>query len=158
MTITKNHESKSDKPKHEGEGLRPNHYVFVHEYVIDRDGKRAAIAAGFSPKTAESQASRLLRNVKVRAAIDAALLKLGKKCEVTAERVIREIARIAFQKLSKEERKQCSGNKLRALELLGKHFKLFTEQVQLSGTQTHKVILLPDNGFSAPAEGAADES
>jgi single-stranded DNA-binding protein len=39
--------------------------LFVHEYLKDLNGKQAAIRAGYSPKTAESQASRLLRNVKV---------------------------------------------------------------------------------------------
>lgn len=38
---------------------------FCREYVIDSNGKRAAMRAGYSENTAESQASRLLTNVKV---------------------------------------------------------------------------------------------
>src|SRR5579859_7940073 len=46
--------------------------LFAAEYVVDLNGKQAAIRAGYSPHTAEQQASRLLRNVKVQAAIKAA--------------------------------------------------------------------------------------
>jgi phage terminase small subunit len=40
---------------------------FGREYLLDLNGTRAAIAVGFSPKTAAQAASRMLRNVKVRA-------------------------------------------------------------------------------------------
>lgn len=38
---------------------------FCDEYLIDLNATQAAIRAGYSPKTAEQTASRLLRNVKV---------------------------------------------------------------------------------------------
>lgn len=69
---------------------------FVKEYLLDQNAKRAAIAAGYSAKTAESQGSRLLRNVKVRQAIDSANEKLNAAMDVTVERVRKELARIAF--------------------------------------------------------------
>lgn len=60
------------------------------------NGKRAAIAAGFSPKTAEQQASRLLRDVRVSAAIKRRLAKLLKHAErvteMTAETVLADLA------------------------------------------------------------------
>jgi phage terminase small subunit len=40
---------------------------FAREYLLDLNGTRAAIAAGYSAKTASQAASRMLRNVKVRA-------------------------------------------------------------------------------------------
>ena len=42
---------------------------FVEEYLIDSNATQAAIRAGYSPHTAESQGCRLLRNVKVSAAV-----------------------------------------------------------------------------------------
>ena len=42
---------------------------FVREYLVDRNGTQAAIRAGYSPKTAAAQASRLLRDVKVQQAV-----------------------------------------------------------------------------------------
>ena len=38
---------------------------FCEEYLIDLNATQAAIRAGYSPKTAEQTASRLLRNVNV---------------------------------------------------------------------------------------------
>src|SRR5215472_3922390 len=44
---------------------------FIVAYVAMPNATRAAIAAGYSPKAAECQGSRLLDNAKVRAALDA---------------------------------------------------------------------------------------
>ena len=43
---------------------------FVEEYLVDFCGTRAAIRAGYSPATANEQASRLLANVNIRSLID----------------------------------------------------------------------------------------
>ncbi len=52
---------------------------FPYEYIIDLNGKKAAIRCGYSPKTAESQASRLLRKDKVKAKIKELLDAANKK-------------------------------------------------------------------------------
>lgn len=49
--------------------LTPKQKSFVREYAIDSNGTQAAIRAGYSEKTAPEQGSRLLRNVKVKAAV-----------------------------------------------------------------------------------------
>jgi len=69
---------------------------FVKEYLIDQNATRAAIAAGYSEKTAEVQGSRLLSDAKVRAEVDAANDKVNAKLDLTVERVKQEIARLAF--------------------------------------------------------------
>lgn len=46
---------------------------FVVEYLVDLHGERAATRAGYSPASARSQASRLLTNANIAAAIDAGL-------------------------------------------------------------------------------------
>lgn len=46
--------------------LNSKQQAFCREYILDRNGKQAAIRAGYSPKTAENQASRLLSNDKVK--------------------------------------------------------------------------------------------
>jgi phage terminase small subunit len=74
---------------------------FVQEYAKDLNAMKAAIRAGYSPKTAKDQGSRLLRDPKIRAQVDALLVKLTKTNEVTVERVLREIARIAFGDIRK---------------------------------------------------------
>ena len=46
-------------------GLNPKQKKFVVEYLNIGNGREAAIAAGYSPKSAESQASRLLKMPEV---------------------------------------------------------------------------------------------
>jgi len=69
---------------------------FADEYLIDLNATQAAIRAGYSPKSAEQQGSVLLRNPKVRAYIDQRIAELSRRTGVTQERIIRELARIAF--------------------------------------------------------------
>lgn len=74
---------------------------FVDEYLIDLNGKQAAIRAGYSEKTAEQGAVQLLRNTKVKFAVDKAIAERAKRTEVTADRVIQELSRLAFSDLRK---------------------------------------------------------
>src|SRR5215469_2878312 len=76
--------------------LTPKQSRFVQEYLIDINGKQAAIRAGYSSKTAEVQASRLLSNAKVDAAVREAMQARSKRTEITADRIVVELARIAF--------------------------------------------------------------
>lgn len=110
---------------------------FVEAYLIDPNGKKAAIAAGFSPKTAESQASRLLRNVKVKAALDKAIAARAERVEVKADDVLRDIDRIAKAAEGAGEYTAA----LKGRELLGKHLGLFTDKVEHSGEQALTVIV-----------------
>jgi phage terminase small subunit len=76
--------------------LSPKQACFVEEYLIDLNGTKAAIRAGYSARTAEVQASRLLRNAKVQVALEDAIQARSKRTEVTADRVVTEFARLAF--------------------------------------------------------------
>jgi phage terminase small subunit len=73
--------------------------LFVREYPKDYNGTQAAIRSGFSAKTAAQAASRLLKNVKVRAAIDALIAEVMKRCEVTIERIRWEASCVGFSTL-----------------------------------------------------------
>lgn len=69
--------------------------TFVEEYIANkRNGEKAAIAAGFSPKTAAAQASRLLKDVKVQEMLSARSNELAEKHELTTESVIAELSKI----------------------------------------------------------------
>jgi phage terminase small subunit len=69
---------------------------FAREYVLDHNGKRAAIAAGYSAKTAEVKASKLLRIAKVRGLVDQYEREASERLEITKDRIERELARIGF--------------------------------------------------------------
>ena len=73
---------------------------FVAEYLIDLNGTQAAIRAGYSPKTANEQASRLLANVSVQEAIAKAMAERSRRTGVNQDRVVLELAKIAFVKMT----------------------------------------------------------
>jgi phage terminase small subunit len=83
------------------EGLTDKQAIFCEEYLIDLNGKQAAIRAGYSPKTAESQASRLLSNAKVQKYLSERQQQLQADTGITQKRVLEEYAKIAFSDIRK---------------------------------------------------------
>lgn len=73
---------------------------FVDEYLVDLNGTQAAIRAGYSPKTANEQASRLLANVSIQQAVSVAMAERSKRTGVNQDRVVLELAKIAFVKMT----------------------------------------------------------
>ena len=151
---------------------------FVGEYLIDLDPQRAAIAAGYKKTVARTKSYQWVSNSEQKPhvfnAVQKAVKKRADKYEITADRVLEEIAKLAYSnirdflhiengdvyvdlsKMTPEQsaalsevvvdrhiyrgRRGRNGNgdeirrtkvkladKTRALELLGKHLKLFTE-------------------------------
>lgn len=68
--------------------LTPKQEAFVREYLVDLNATQAAIRAGYSQKTANEQASRLLANVSIQEAVAAGRSARAQKLEVTAEQVL----------------------------------------------------------------------
>lgn len=73
---------------------------FVEEYLIDLNATRAAIRAGYSPHTANEQGARLLANVSIKAAVDKAIAERSKRTGINQDRVIQELARMGFCKIT----------------------------------------------------------
>ena len=69
---------------------------FVEEFMIDLNGTQAAIRAGYSVKTANEQAVRLLANISVKSAIERAKADRSRRTGINADRVLEELAKIAF--------------------------------------------------------------
>ena len=69
---------------------------FCEEYMIDLNGTQAAIRAGYSKKTAVEQASRLLSFVNVRDHIVKLREAQKERTDITADRVLKELALIGF--------------------------------------------------------------
>lgn len=140
---------------------------FVKEYLIDLNATQAAIRAGYSPKTANEQGARLLANVSVQEAIAKAMADRSKRTGISQDRVIQELARIAFvnpknvinpkdasvkadateddlaciqsvkvktmdrSKGKSVEREVRLNDKMKALELLGKHLGMFKDKLEV---------------------------
>ncbi len=70
---------------------------FVSEYLVHLNATRAAIAAGYSPRSAADIGHALLRrHAAVMAAIAEAMKERERRTHVTADRIVKELARIAF--------------------------------------------------------------
>ena len=76
--------------------MTPKQIAFVAEYLLHRNASEAARRAGYSTKTAYAIGEENLRKPEIRAAIDAALAKQADTLEITAERILKERARLAF--------------------------------------------------------------
>ena len=152
---------------------------FVDEYLVDFNATQAAIRAGYKAKTAHVIGAENLRKPKIAEEIARRQKDLQRRTEVTQERVVMELARIAFaniadyihvetqtrtkddgtevtyqtvmfnetQELSADQRaalavvkQSVNGfelklhDKIKALELLGRHIGMFNDKLSLSGT------------------------
>ena len=181
--------------------LNPKQTRFVQEYLIDLNATQAAIRAGYSKKTADTQGPRLLGNVGVASAIQEAMKKCEEKTGITQERILNELAIIAFSDLAnyldidqdtgairaksfdelsegisraleqiKEDRmirEDAKGqdsiinskitfrmhDKLKALELLGKHLAMFKDQSEIKQDIVYRIIY--EKAQKAKADGIA---
>lgn len=131
---------------------------FVQEYLVDLNATAAAKRAGYSEKSASRIAVELLNKTQVSAEIEKRRASLRNKLEITQEKVLEELAAIAFangadfatvnqngivriiptEDIPQDKRKAIASikegangteiktyDKVRALELLGKHLGMF---------------------------------
>jgi phage terminase small subunit len=115
---------------------------FVAEYLIDPNQKQAAIKAGYSEKTAEQIGYQLLQKTSVAEAIAKAQEKRAKKADVTAAKVLQELADIGFDKDNER-----TTDRLKALELMGKHLAMFTDKVEMKATITEADVRLVEKVY-----------
>lgn len=100
--------------------------IFINEYLLSMNATQSAIKAGYSARSAYSTGQRLLNKAEIKGAIDTAMNERLDRLNITIDKVLTELAEIAFQELN-------SSNvfaKLKALELLGKHLGMFTDKVK----------------------------
>lgn len=148
---------------------------FIEEYLIDLNATQAAIRAGYSPDTAKSIGSENLTKPDIKAQIAKAMAERSRRTGVNADRVVMELAKIAFVNANDVidaetatlkpdalpedtaaiqsvkvktfgedglEREIKMADKLKALELLGKHLGMFRDKLEVSGTlETEKTKL-----------------
>lgn len=126
--------------------MTPRQQKFVQEYLIDLNAKQAAIRAGYSPKTAQEQASRLLSNVKVQNAIAAFMDNMTASNIANIQEIMEHLTAVMQGEATEEvlifvgngvqqiTTKQVSAkDRIRAAELLGKRYGLFSEKMNIDG-------------------------
>lgn len=78
------------------ESLNDKQKQFCREFIVDFNATQAAIRAGYSGKSARSQACELLTKPNIQAFLADLKAKRSKKTQITAERVLQELARIGL--------------------------------------------------------------
>jgi phage terminase small subunit len=74
--------------------------MFVNEYLIDLNATQAAIRAGYSAKSADKIGAELLGKTGVYARVTRAMAERSRRTEITADRVLIEMARIGLVNIS----------------------------------------------------------
>jgi phage terminase small subunit len=74
----------------------PRHQAFAEEYMADGNATRATIAAGFSSNGARQTGARLLARPDIQAYLETLRAQRAERTEITADKVIEEIALVAF--------------------------------------------------------------
>lgn len=139
--------------------LTPKQARFVTEYLVDLNATQAVLRAGYkmTEAAAATQGGRLLRNAEIQRAIQEARQAQEARTQITADRVLRELARVAFadvtavtyiedghvrlmdsRELTEDQRAAIAcakegaygpevrlHDKMRALELIGRHLGMF---------------------------------
>ena len=100
--------------------------LFCKEYLIDFNATRAAIAAGYSEKTASEMGYENLSKPQLAEYIQAAMDKRSAKVEITADWVLKGI-KANTQKAEDEDNLAMA---FKGYELAGKHLKLFTDRIE----------------------------
>ena len=132
---------KSVQKGNEKDTLSPKQLRFCFEYVKDFNAQRSARDAGYSSKTAGVQGSRLLTYDKVKKKLSELEGKKLEKLDIKSDDILKELQIIAFA--NKKEFKKWPmkmTDKLKALELLGKHLTLFSDKVTIDGSITCIIV------------------
>ena len=126
--------------------LTPKQKRFCDEYLIDLNATKAAIRAGYSERTANEQGARLLAKVSVKAHIDEEMARIHSETIADAEEVMRYLTSVLRGEseahvLARDEigaerivsKPPDEKERLKAAELLGKRYSLFTDKVNVEG-------------------------
>ena len=119
---------------------------FCDEYLISGNATDAAIKAGYSPKSAKSIGQRLLTFVDLKRYIEAELAKLHSAKIADAQEVLEYLTAVMRGQHTEQVLKLAGDGiqtvtdidvsakeRIKAAELIGKRYSLFTDKVGLEG-------------------------
>lgn len=126
--------------------MTPRQQKFCDEYLISGNATEAAIKAGYSRKTAKQTGSENLSKPDLRAYIDEQLTKIHSAKIADAEEVMKYLTSVMRGEHTEQVLKLVgegvqtvtdidvsAKERLKAAELIGKRYGLFTEKVGLEG-------------------------
>ena len=121
---------------------------FADYYIELGNATQAAINAGYSSKYANTNASKLLRNTTIKSYIDERLSQLASERIVSAEEVLEFLSSVMRNEQKEEVLKGVgmgeqakthievsAKDRVKAAELLGKRYALFTDKTEMTVTE-----------------------
>lgn len=131
--------------------LSARHRLFIVEYLKDGNASRSARAAGYKGRHSDTVGPRLLTRVGISREIERRIARREANVEVTQERVIKELSRIAFAEsvdgadgplvLVDGNTPVDLAEKRRALVDVGKAIGLFTNKLEVTGKVTLEQLI-----------------
>lgn len=107
----------------------PKQERFCREWVIDHNGTQAAIRAGYSPRTANEQAARMLTIANVRARVNYLDAKIVHGLEIAAETTVKELAKLAYVNMDDFVIMQADGSAVLNLEATTREHRAAIQEI-----------------------------
>lgn len=132
--------------------------AFVEAYVNDvkHNQTAAAIAAGYSPKTARQYASQLMKNPEVAAAIAELEKELHEQNTAKANEVD-EFLTSVMRGEEVDDWALRTRDRLKAAEMLCKRYGLFTEAAKADDNDNSGVIVIPPVAWASNEAERSDQ-
>lgn len=115
--------------------LKPKELIFAEEWLKTTNATQSAIKAGYSERTAYSAGSRLLKKVNVKQYIDERLAEMKENSIADTDEVMQFLSSTMRGDIPDQFGLDPALNdRIKAAELIGKRYKLFTDKQEISGT------------------------
>lgn len=125
-----------DATPEEKDALTPRERLFVDNYIVTRNPRSAAVAAGFAEKSARGTACRILKRAHVRAAIDKRLSKEVQRFRLEADCVKKMLEDAATLDLTELIEIGAKGVELKDFKAIPKHLRVLITEITNTPTKT----------------------
>ena len=126
--------------------LKPKELKFAEEWLKTTNATQSAIKAGYSERTAYSAGNRLLKKVDVKQYIDERLTEMQESSIADTNEVMKFLSSTMRGDIPDQFGLDPALNdRLKAAELLGKRYKLFTDKQEISGADGEPIKVIFSN-------------
>ena len=126
--------------------LKPKEFTFAEEWLKTMNATQSAIKAGYSERTAYSAGNRLLKKVEVKQYIDERLAEMQESSIADTNEVMQFLSStMRGDILDQFGLDPALNDRLKAAELLGKRYKMFTDKQEISGADGEPIKVIFSN-------------
>lgn len=126
--------------------LKPKELIFAEEWLKTTNATQSAIKAGYSERTAYSAGSRLLKKVDVKQYIDERLSEMKENSIADTDEVMQFLSSTMRGDIPDQFGLDPALNdRIKAAELIGKRYKLFTDKQEISGADGEPIKVVFSN-------------